>query len=538
MLNRGNARAFGWIVALLAAAPAGAGAAVVVADDFTRGVSPRWTAGPERAQTAIVARGPVARVFTTPRRRGVTALSKDLPGAPRIVSVAFHARLMGAAPQTVARLDANGVALRIARTGRVELVRGSRTLARVGVGPRGRWHRYALVLDAASGRVVLSVDGRRGAQVRIARARPERRVRIGALDAHLSGPAQFGRVRLAIAPDRGTASPGGTSPGAGDRPPAGGGTVPPGPGGASPPSQPLPAASPGRFFAPTAFWNTPLAADAPVDPESQQLVAALATSATQVAPWINTTQYSVPIYTVPANQPTVNLTLNRSVYQSDAVRRAMTGVPIPPGAQPAAGSDGHLVIWQPSTDTMWEFWAVRRTGDIWTAGWAGKITGVSRSSGVLSPQEGATATSLPLVGGLITFQDIARGSIDHVLAMGIPNARAEVFTLPAQRTDGSSRSASAVPLGARFRLDPALDVESLAVSPFMKMIMRAAQRYGIVVRDSSGAVTLYAQDPRPGDPNPYGASFGGASPADLMRTFPWNRLQLMRMEPRCCWTLG
>ena len=58
-----------------------------------------------------------------------------------------------------------------------------------------------------------------------------------------------------------------------------------------------------RPFAPTSFWNAPLAADAPLDPASGAYVADLRRMLTRWRPWINTTRYSAPVYTVPAGQP-------------------------------------------------------------------------------------------------------------------------------------------------------------------------------------------------------------------------------------------
>src|SRR2546421_5131406 len=58
-----------------------------------------------------------------------------------------------------------------------------------------------------------------------------------------------------------------------------------------------------QFFSPTSVWNSPLDPTAPVDPNSSTMIGELTREATQWGAWINTTQYSTPIYTVPATQP-------------------------------------------------------------------------------------------------------------------------------------------------------------------------------------------------------------------------------------------
>ena len=118
-------------------------------------------------------------------------------------------------------------------------------------------------------------------------------------------------------------------------------------------------------------------------------------------PWINTREYSAPVFTVGPNQPTVHVTLDRNLPE---MQKAIDAVPIPPGAKPAAGTDKHMVIWQPATDTMWEFWRMEMRPDGWHAGAAGAMHNVSSNPGYYTPDAwsgaqpwwGATATGLPL----------------------------------------------------------------------------------------------------------------------------------------------
>jgi hypothetical protein len=131
--------------------------------------------------------------------------------------------------------------------------------------------------------------------------------------------------------------------------------------------------------------------------------------------------------------------------------------------------------------------------------------------------------------------ELSRGRIDHALAMNVPVARAGEFSWPAQRTDGIG-GAAAIPEGARLRLDPSLDLGELKLPPLTRAIARAAQRFGIVVRDQTGAgnaIAFFGEDPRPREPDPYrrgGGLFGSSTPLDLLAGFPWDRLQLLRMN--------
>lgn len=302
-----------------------------------------------------------------------------------------------------------------------------------------------------------------------------------------------------------------------------------------------PARVPRRPFAPTSFWNTPLADDAPIDARSSGYVGRLRYLLRRWAPYVNTTSYSTPVYTVPADQPTVRVTLDKE--NSEDLQAVFDEVPIPRGARPAAGTDGHMVVWQPSRDVMWEFWVARRLADGWHARYGGRMTNVSKSPGyytairgpsgryVEHPLWGATATSLPLLGGLIRIDELRAGRIDHALSIALPEIRAGAYSWPAQRTDGAARHPNAIPEGARLRLDPRLDLSKLDMPPVVRTIAVAAQRYGIVVRDGGGAVTFFAEDPTPTGRDPFAGPdglFGVRYIDEALRAFPWDRLQVLK----------
>jgi len=314
----------------------------------------------------------------------------------------------------------------------------------------------------------------------------------------------------------------------------------------SPVTEPAPAPLPPfRFFSPTSFWNVEPGAAATLDPESKALAGAFTAEVKALVeagtgPWINTTDYSVPIVTVPAGQPKVRVQLV-SKYSAPALQAAWEEVPIPPTAKPAQGTDGTLVVWQPATNKLWEFWRATKTETGWQASWGGAVQNVSAAWGAYGPEAwpgakpwwGSSASSLSIAGGLITLEDLAHGSIDHALSIAVPNVRAGVYSSPAMRTDGKSTSPLSLPEGAHLRLDPSLDLSKLKLPPLTLMIARAAQRYGIFVRDRAKVIHFFAEDPSALAVNPYlGKSgyFEGRSPAQLLASFPWDRLQLLRMD--------
>ena len=277
-------------------------------------------------------------------------------------------------------------------------------------------------------------------------------------------------------------------------------------------------------------WNQPLAPGVLPAANSSLLVSKLNSEVAAKGANIQTAAYSTPIYVVGANQPVVTVWLwqQDAVLQSDLMR-----VPLPMDARPAPGTDGDLVIYQPSSDTMWELWITNRDGaGVWHAKWGARISPVSKSPGYVPAPYGASGSGLVEAGGVMTIQEQSEGVIHHALAIALPDiARSPVF--PAQRSDGLLGSPDAIPEGTRFRLPPGLDIATLHLPRETEMMALAAQRYGIIVRDyASGGPTFYAQDPyefaKQYGYDPYAANlFSGQWPRALLASFPWAALQVV-----------
>ena len=297
-------------------------------------------------------------------------------------------------------------------------------------------------------------------------------------------------------------------------------------------------------FAPKSVWRQPIKPDHAVAGESAARIGALADhldaeAARNVFSSIAYSSYSVPVYIVPRHQRRVPVSLNSGDSTLNNVLRR--GVPIPPEAHPAAGADGHMVIYQPDRDLMWEMWRAQEEPDGWHAAWGGAMRRVSQSAGYFTRRSwpvlkglegfnwGGTATSLPVGAGVITIQDLKKGKIDHALAAAAPSACAGFFLYPAQRTDGNDRRPDCLPEGARLRLDPSADVSNLP--RITRMIARAAQKYGFIVRDQTRgqALSLFAEQPPLGT-DPYNGPSGlfyGLPAWRTLQNFPWRQLQLM-----------
>jgi hypothetical protein len=285
------------------------------------------------------------------------------------------------------------------------------------------------------------------------------------------------------------------------------------------------AATPYTTFAATSPWNKPASGSATLSPLSGAYRTELVRQVAQYGSWINSYAYSSPVYEVGASQALVKVTLDR--YNRD-LAAAFAAVPLPNNARPASGSDGHLVLLQPSTNRMWEFYKLRRLADGWHAAWGGWTTSLSTFPGYYPGNFGSTGSGLSILGGLIRLRELDAGRIDHAVALAIPQARSTTFVWPAQRTDGKLNSPTAIPEGTVFRLDPSLNVASLGLPRAARIIAEAAQRYGMVVRDQAGSVVFEMEDPTPAGIAVNTAYFDGMSAGQVLKRFPWDRVQAIQ----------
>jgi hypothetical protein len=231
-----------------------------------------------------------------------------------------------------------------------------------------------------------------------------------------------------------------------------------------------------RVFSPASPFNKKIAPRTPTDPASQAAIRSLLAFSQTVN--VNLGAWTPPVFVATKTSPVKSVQLPSG---------ASLDVPVPSGAAPSADSDGYLTIIDRPRGCTYDFFRAQQRGDgSWAAGGAAAFrlggTGVHRPWGV-------RASGFSLLAGLIRPSEVRANSIEHALVMGIPNT-APSFRAPATTSDG--RTPGGIAMGSHFQLDPGFDVSRLPAD--QRMIARAMQRYGVYIGDTSGAITLYAQN--------------------------------------------
>jgi uncharacterized protein YjlB len=111
----------------------------------------------------------------------------------------------------------------------------------------------------------------------------------------------------------------------------------------------------------------------------------------------------------------------------------------------------------------------------------------------------ADAAGLPIMPGLVTYDEVASGEIRHAIRFTAPQTRSE-FVWPARHYASSLIGTQYPRMGERFRLKANFDI-----TPFtsdVQVILRAMKKYGIMLADNGSAWYISgAPDPRWNDDN-------------------------------------
>jgi len=157
--------------------------------------------------------------------------------------------------------------------------------------------------------------------------------------------------------------------------------------------------------------------------------------------------------------------------------------PIPADPRMEAGSDRHLLILDRDACRLYELYAVESGPGGWQAG-SGAIWDLR--SNKLRPRgwTSADAAGLPILPGLVRFEDVVRGEIRHALRFTAPRTR-RAFIYPARHLASTLTDRDLPPMGLRVRLKSSVRIAGYPRQA--RILLRALQRYGMILADNGSA---------------------------------------------------
>ncbi len=218
--------------------------------------------------------------------------------------------------------------------------------------------------------------------------------------------------------------------------------------------------------------------------------------------------YGIPVNVVDEDQPM--LPLQFGVDGEDYGDESDRGpVFVPADARIEGGStadpdpdegDRHVLTVRRGTCDLIELYAAERVRDASGRVVAWRAAAAARwdlSSNRLRPARwtSADAAGLPILPGLLSYEEAASGRITHALRFTLPSARA-AYTWPARHCGPSGNTARDLPAyGMRFRLEKS--VSARRYTGAARAIVVAMKRYGLVYADQGSSMYVTGTaDPR------------------------------------------
>lgn len=275
----------------------------------------------------------------------------------------------------------------------------------------------------------------------------------------------------------------GTAPGAGlaaeriplSRNPLGGGPAPTVPGARDCP-----------IFPATNVWNKRID-DRPVAANSATMISAIGLDRGLHMDFGSYAGYGIPYQVVSASTPRSTVTFQYD-DESDHV-----GYPIPTNPKIEGGSDRHILMVDKDACRLYELFAAYRSGGRWYAG-SGATWNLGSNALRQAGWTSADAAGLPILPGLVRYDEVAGGAIRHALRFTTNRTR-RAYIYPARHYASSSTSTSLPPMGLRVRLRASYDTSRF--SPHARVIAEALKRYGMILADNGSPWYISgASDPR------------------------------------------
>jgi hypothetical protein len=222
---------------------------------------------------------------------------------------------------------------------------------------------------------------------------------------------------------------------------------------------------------------------AAIDPRSATLIASIG-AAEHLHPdfganW-NGGPFGIPYVVVSGRQATVAVTFDYADESDRGPYPIPANAPIEGGA--AADGDRHVIVVDADLWRLYELFDAHPLagGTRWHAG-SGAIfdltTGTSRPAGWTS----ADAAGLPILPGLVRYDEVAAGHIDHALRFTVNRSR-RAYVAPARHLASDQTSTSLPPMGMRVRLKASYDISRYPAQA--RVVLTALKRYGMIVADN------------------------------------------------------
>src|ERR1022692_3391747 len=243
-------------------------------------------------------------------------------------------------------------------------------------------------------------------------------------------------------------------------------------------------------FPASSLWNTDISA-APVDPNSANIIDYIGVNVT-LHPDFGAGLYAhqsigIPYQVVTGSQRKVTVKIAAYPDENDPGPMPIPANALIEGYPRPGNSDAHVLVLEKDNCWLYELdRAFRLPGGNWRAD-STAIWDMTIDAQRPYTWTSADAAGLPILTGLVRYDEVAAGAINHALRFTVPRTR-HAFTPPASHWASSISDADAPPMGMKLRLKSSFDSSSF--SPQNQVILIALKNYGMILADNGSGIYI------------------------------------------------
>jgi len=234
-------------------------------------------------------------------------------------------------------------------------------------------------------------------------------------------------------------------------------------------------------------WNQDVSA-APVDPYSNQIIAAISASHLKAdfgGGLYDGVSIGIPFNIVCGNQPKIKVTFRANSYDGNYGSESDAGpYPIPDNAHIEAegkGGDSHVIVVDRDNDMLYELYNASFADGKWGAS-SGAIFDLKSNTLRKAGWTSADAAGLPIFPGLVRYDEVLKGTIDHAIRFTLQSANVKPgYIAPARHSVNSHGGIYSLPFGAKIRLKAGFNITSYPAH--LQVILKAMKKYGLILAD-------------------------------------------------------
>jgi len=232
------------------------------------------------------------------------------------------------------------------------------------------------------------------------------------------------------------------------------------------------------------IWNTRVDT-LPVSPNSSTYVNAIG-STTGLHPdfgsgTLGGGPIGIPFITVPGTQTKYPATFTYASESDPGPYAIPLDAPIEGGS--SSTGDRHAIAVDTTNCILYELYAAYPQTSSWKAG-SGAIFNLTSNALRTAGWTSTDAAGLPVLPGLVRYDEVAAGAINHALRFTVPTTQ-KAYVWPARHYASNTTNTSYPPMGQRFRLKASFDISSYPAD--VQVILTALKKYGMMVADNGSA---------------------------------------------------